>query len=97
MALTCLPMFGEVKVSSFLDILKKSFDEADKKELEMLNMAIPRSKSSKKSTYASLARYLDFRMEIGNDIEFEAMLAYWLSWYVLPSSSEGDLNPYVFL
>lgn len=32
----------------------------------------------------------------GNEIEFEAMLSYWFSWYVLPNSPENVLNPYVF-
>lgn len=26
----------------------------------------------------------------------EALLAYWLSWYVMPRSMEDGLNPYVF-
>lgn len=35
-------------------------------------------------------------MGIGNDLEFEAMLAYWLSCYVLPSGPTDGLNPYMF-
>lgn len=31
-----------------------------------------------------------------SDIEFEARLSYSLSWYVLPSGPEDDLNPYKF-
>lgn len=31
-----------------------------------------------------------------SEIVLEAMLAYWLSWYVLPSGHEDGINPYVF-
>lgn len=31
-----------------------------------------------------------------SDIEFEAMLSYWISSYVLPSGPKNDFNSYVF-
>lgn len=49
-----------------------------------------------KSTCASWERHFIFRAGTGSDVEFEAMLSYWMSWYVLPSGREDGLNPYVF-
>lgn len=31
-----------------------------------------------------------------NNIEFEVMLAFWLSWYVFPNGPEDGLNSYMF-
>lgn len=82
MALTCLHMFRKVKeIKLPKEFEEIALDETDNKKLEPLNKALSKSKSSNKSTYASWARHFDIRMGMGSDIEFEAMLAYWLSWY----------------
>lgn len=47
------------------------------------------------STYASWMRYKT-RKEQNNDVELEAMLLYWLFWYVFPSGSQDNLNSQVF-
>lgn len=61
-----------------------------------MNKALSESKSSIKSTHASFVRHFVIGMAIDSDLEFEAMLAYWLLWYVFPSDPEGDLNSYMF-
>lgn len=65
MALTCLPLFGEVNAIKLPeDFEKVVLDEADKEKLEMLNNDPFGIKSSKKSTYASWARHFDIEMGI---------------------------------
>lgn len=66
------------------------------KELEALNNFLSESKSSNKSTYAQWVSHFDIGMGMGNRIEFEALLSYWLSWHALPSGPEDGLNPFVF-
>lgn len=84
MVLTCLPVFGEVNTIKLpKDSMEITLDEADKKKLKALNKALSESKSSNKSMYASWARHFIVGMGVGSDINFEAILAYWLSWYVL--------------
>lgn len=63
--------------------------------MESLNKALSESKSFNESTYASWVRHFVIGVAIC-DLEFEGMLAYWLLWYVLPSSPEDGLNPNVF-
>lgn len=93
-ALNGLPVFWQAKtIRLFEDPEEIVPDEADKKKLEALKNAFSNSKSSSKSMYALQARHFIFWMETGNDIKFEAMLSYWLSWYVLPSGPEDGLNP----
>lgn len=53
-----------------------ALNEIDKKKLEALNNALPDSKSSNESTYASRARHFIIRMGAGSDIEFESMFPY---------------------
>lgn len=63
-ALTWLPMFGEVKV---IEIPRDSeeivLDDTDKKKLEALKKALSESKSSNKSMYASRVRHFNIEME----------------------------------
>lgn len=33
---------------------------------------------------------------VKSDIEFEALVSYWLSWYVLPTGPEDGISLYVF-
>lgn len=57
MALTCLPVFGEVKTTKHPDLEDIALNEADKKKLEALSNELSDSKSYNKSTYASWARH----------------------------------------
>lgn len=54
------------------------------------------SKSSNKSIYSSEARNFIIDVGAGSDVEFDAMVLYWLSWYVLSSDPDYSLNFYMF-
>lgn len=93
---TFLPVFGEVKIINlFGNSGKIILNKEDNQKLEALN-ALSESKSSNKSTHASWVRHFSIGMGTGSGIEFEAMLLYWLLWYVFPSRPEDGLNPYLF-
>lgn len=95
--LTGLPFFGETRTKILPeDTTEVILDEEGKRKLEALNKVLSDSKSSNKSTYTSWAMHFTFGAGVGSDVEFEAMLAYWLSSYVLPSYPEDGLNSYVF-
>lgn len=75
-ALTCLPLLGEVNTIKLPeDQEETALDEADKKKLESLNKVLSDSKFPNKSTYASWARHFIIEMGIGSDVEFETMSA----------------------
>lgn len=62
------------------DSCKIVLDKADNRKLEVLNNALSALKSSNKSTYALWARMFDTGVGRDIEIEFEAILSYWLSW-----------------
>lgn len=80
-----------------VDSRKILLDKTNNQKLEALNKALSESKSLNMSTYASWVRPFDIGMRKGREIEFKAILSYWLSRYVLLSSLEDDFDSYVFL
>lgn len=58
------------------------------RNLGALNRALFESKTKDKSAYSSWVRYFTHRVGVKSDIKFEAMLSYWLSWYILPTVSK---------
>lgn len=54
------------------------------------------SRSSGKSTYASWLHDFDQGKGSQSDHVLEAFLAYWLSWYFLPSGMDDGLHQFVF-
>lgn len=64
--------------------------------LKYLTTAMAASTSTGKSAYTTWLRF--FYEGDGSQSEFmdEAFLAYWLSWYVLPSGPEERLTPMSF-
>lgn len=97
MALIDLPVFGEVRTIKLPgDVVEVALDEAGKRKLEALNRALSVSKSSNKSTYTSWDRHSIFSVGEGSDVEFKAMLSYWISLLILSSSPGDSLCPYVF-
>lgn len=65
-------------------------------KLEDKNKALTDSKVKTKSPYSSWMMYFTHGAKANNDIDFEVMLAHWLSWYFFPSSIEDGISPYVF-
>lgn len=73
-ALTCLPMFEEVKAIKLPGDSKEiAPNETDKKKLEVLNNALSESKSSNNSQYGSWIKHFENRMGMASKIEFEAV------------------------
>lgn len=81
---TGLHIFEEARTIKLLGYWEVALDEEVKRNVEALNNAVSESKTYNK------AFYLWCRGR--GDMEFDAMLSYWLQWYVLPSDPEGGLN-----
>lgn len=90
-AFTCLPMFWE-KTNAIRIIL----DETGEKKLEAVTIAYSGSKTSNKSTHNSWLSYFETGKRWNSEIKLEAMLSYWLSWYILLSGPKDGLNSYIF-
>lgn len=67
-----------------------------RKRLKYLTSAMTASTTFAKSTYATRAHFFDEGDDNRSDYVVEALLVYWLSWYVLPSGPGDGLNQYVF-
>lgn len=61
-----------------------------------MNQALSASKSSEKATYASWSQYFDTEKRKDCGLDIEALLAYWISWFLLPSELEDGLKNSVF-
>lgn len=66
-------------------------------KLDYLNQTLLSSRFFEKATYVSWIRY--FSIQKGNDSSYvvKALLAHWLSWFVLFSSSTDGLSSFLFL
>lgn len=71
-------------------------EEDDEEKLHYLVFVIAASKTFVKSTYAMWLRYFDESEGSQSGMVVEALLSYWLSWFVLLSGLEDDLDAYVF-
>lgn len=67
-----------------------------KVKLPCLTSAMSASSTSGKLKYATCLRFFNEGDGSLSGCIMEAYLAYWLSWFVLPSGLEDGLNPYVF-
>lgn len=89
MALIDLPMLRESKTIKLPEDYEEiTLNTVDKKKLETLNKVLSISKSSNNSTYTLWARYVIVGKGNGSGVELEAMLSFWLSWYVLPRGAQ---------
>lgn len=96
MVSTGLPMFGEARTVKLSDDVEEfPLHEEGKRKLEALNKALSESKLQTK-VYTPRGEILTYGAGAGSDIEFEAMLSYWLSWYILPDGPEESLNAYIY-
>lgn len=66
------------------------------RRLGALNRAFSESKHNSKSTYSTWVQYFTQGAGAKSEIEFDAMLAYWLSCNALPSGPEDGINHYIF-
>lgn len=73
-----------------------ALDAEGERILGLLGTALSESKYKNKSIYTTWLTYFTRGAGEKSKIDFEAMLTYWLSWYVLASDPEDGLNPYVF-
>lgn len=85
--LTCLPMFGEMQSTLF------STRQTRRSWNPWIMITQDRIRRIKRIGF--IVEIFQESKRENNEFEFEAMLAYWLSWYVL-SSDPTDLNSYVY-
>lgn len=95
--LTGLSIFGESRAIAMPRDLDVKLDEEGEIRLGLLNEALSDSKHKGKSTYTTWANYFTEGPGAVSEVRLEAMLSFWLSWYVLPSGPEDGINAYVFL
>lgn len=70
--------------------------EDDNEKLDFLNEALLTSRSSSKATYSMWKSCFDTGKGRDNQHTVKAMLAYWLSCFVLPVGPEDGLNSFFF-
>lgn len=71
-------------------------DAEDKVRRILQNEALFDSNTKGKSTYTTCVSYFTEGAGVKTSIVLEAMVAFWLSWYVLPCGLEDEIHPYVF-
>lgn len=64
--------------------------------LTLLNEALVASKHKRKSTYNTWVSFFTNGPGVASEVRVEAMLSFWLSWYILPSGPKDGLNAFVF-
>lgn len=62
----------------------------------MLNEVLTNPKHKGKSTYNTWVTYFTEGPGTASEVRLEAMLVLWLSWYILPSGPEDEINSFVF-
>lgn len=75
-----------------------TFEAGDEDKLQRITATIGHSKatSSNKSMFASWISYFDEGEGSRRRLVLEALVAYLLSWFILPSVLEDGMNSYVF-
>lgn len=91
-----LPVFGEVEAIAISNDSSVKLDDEGEIRLSLLNEALVASKHKGKSTYNSWVSFFTSGPGEANEVKVEAMLSFWLSWYVLPSGPEDGINAFVF-
>lgn len=94
--LTSLPIFGESRAIAMPGDSEVQLDLESEIRLVLLNETLSDSKHKGKTTYNILVSYFTEGPGTASEVVLEAMLAFWLSWYVLPSGPEDGINSYVF-
>lgn len=92
--LTGLPVFGEVQAIAISDDSSTKLDDEGVIRLSLLDEALTASKH-KGSTYNSFS-FFSSGPGAASEVKVEAMLSFWLSWYVLTSGPEDGINAFVF-
>lgn len=91
--LTGPPLLGKAKTIVLPESPKAILDDGDEARLIVLNEALADSKVKGKGTYRGLIILLK---GLGQRPRWYLMLAFWLSWYILPSGPKDGIHPYVF-
>lgn len=87
-----LLVFGEDRVTNF-----KIAKGQNKKRLDAMTSFLSKSKySTNKTTYLSWVKYFTEGSRINSPHQLDAFLAYWLNYFMLPSSPEDGMHPFVF-
>lgn len=94
--LTSLTLLGEAKTVMMIGSSEPILDDGDEARLIILNEALSDSKVKDKSTYTTWINYLTEGVGAKTKVVLETMLAFYLSWYILPSGPEDGIYPYVF-
>lgn len=94
--LTGLPVFGEVQAINVADDSSAGLDVDGEIRLTLLSEALVASKHKGKSTYSTWVSFFTSGPGVASEVRIEAMLSFWLSWYILPSGPEDGLNAFVF-
>lgn len=71
-------------------------EEQDEKTPHSLPSTLLSLKTSSKCTYASWIQYFDEGERKESGLVVEALLLDWLSWFILPSRPEDEINSFVF-
>lgn len=90
MFLTMLPLFGDTHAIGIV------LDEGNKMKLDFLNEVLFVPRPSGKVTYTMWIRYFKIGKGKNSGHHVQAMVAYWLSWFVLPTGPKHELNSFVF-
>lgn len=87
-----LPLFAEAHANCII------LDGEDQKRVDFMIKSFSKSKyATNKATYLSWAKYFNEGGKGSNSLfQVKTFLAYWLSYFVLPFSTEHELHNYVF-
>lgn len=76
--------------------MRVTLDNEDWKRLDLLKMSLSESRcTANKATYLSRVKFFEEGKRRSNKYYVEALLAYWLSYFVFPCSPDG-LHNYIF-
>lgn len=91
--MTSLPVFGNTYVAHF-----KLTDKQNKERHEALTSFFQKTKygTVKKSTFLTLATYFVDGAGNKSAYQLEAFLAYWLYYFIFPSSPENGIHSSTF-
>lgn len=90
--LTGLPTFGDHHKGT-----ADALGDEGERLLALLREAMTKAKyASNKGTYLSWLTYFTKGAGLNSKVQLAAFFAYWLSYFVLPSSLDDWLNPFIF-
>lgn len=95
--LTSLQGDGHVPLFGAQHSTKVTLSGGDQKKVEFLSKSLSMSKYlTNKETYLLWEKYFKEGKGRNSQFKIEAILAYWLSYFVFPSQLEDGLHSYVF-